>query len=246
MYVDHDLCEHLQFAFHERIQRGADTALGRVLDGHHAEVGPSLRHLGEDGVDTGDGLELDGATIVEIPDSESLRLGKEQTITAWVYAIARVGDWARIVGKGESGPRNYGLWTSASGHLLFQIYGGANCNAYNPNGDDDESFVPEGEWTHIAGTYDGEKVKIFTNGSEVGKFAADCNTDPNVSADPLTFGKLPGLHTFFVGIIDEVGIFSAVLSGNEIEDVMNKGLEGFLGVEPAGKLATTWGKLRGQ
>lgn len=196
----------------------------------------------------GEGYEFDGSTHIEILDSDSLRLGQEQTIVAWVNPTARAGDWSRIVGKGAEPDRNYGLWTSASGHILFQIYGSETCNAYNPAGDDDDSFVPEGEWKHIAGTYDGDEIKIFANGSEVDKFTAPCGTEPPESEDPLLLGSgVPsGLHAGYIGVLDEVGIFRAALSENEIKDIMNKGLEGFLGVEPVGKLATTWGKIRGE
>ena len=46
--------------------------------------------------------------------------------------------------------------------------------------------------------------------------------------------------------IDEVAVFNVALSQADIESVMNNGLmgSGAVSVEPAGKLATTWGNIR--
>jgi hypothetical protein len=52
----------------------------------------------------------------------------------------------------------------------------------------------------------------------------------------------------FGGLIDEVAIFNVALSLDDIKTLMAEGLEsiGLLGqaVEPAGKLAVTWGELK--
>jgi hypothetical protein len=42
-----------------------------------------------------------------------------------------------------------------------------------------------------------------------------------------------------------VGIFNTVLSEDDIMNIMNNGLKGAtVAVEPAGKLATTWARLK--
>ena len=191
----------------------------------------------------GGALEFDGATHVEIPDAEILRLGKEQTVTGWIYLTEEPTGWHRIVGKGADPNRNYGLWVWDTNHLLFQIYGAANCNAYNPNFDDKESLAPTGEWTHMAGTYDGEEIKLFVNGVEVEAVTAVCEIEPNQSEEPLIFGNFQDAY-FYTGILDEVGIFREALSGDEINNIMSKGLAGIAAVSPSGKLAATWASIK--
>jgi hypothetical protein len=52
------------------------------------------------------------------------------------------------------------------------------------------------------------------------------------------------------GVLDEVAIFSIGLEEGDINDIMNSGLEVATGlkapVESQGKLAVTWGKIKGE
>ena len=184
-------------------------------------------------------LEFDGSTQVKIEDNDALRLGKSQTVMVWIHPNERVNDWVRIVGKGQSGPRNYGLWRHADGWGLFQIYPG--CNAWQNGNKDTEA--PLEKWTHLTGTYDGKNIVLFVNGKQVA--SAACTTEPATSADPLTFGYA-GFHTFFNGLIDEIALFSTVLEEKDIQDAMNKGFTNYLAVEPTQKLTTTWGTIKSQ
>ena len=52
---------------------------------------------------------------------------------------------------------------------------------------------------------------------------------------------------YFKGIVDDVAMFSDTLSEADIKTLMEEGVGKVLGVapvEPAGKLATTWGNLK--
>ena len=44
--------------------------------------------------------------------------------------------------------------------------------------------------------------------------------------------------------MDEVRISNIARSEQEIQELMNKGIEGVLAVKPQNKLATTWAKLK--
>ena len=46
--------------------------------------------------------------------------------------------------------------------------------------------------------------------------------------------------------MDEVAFFNVMLTAADIKGVMNKGLKTSLAVSSAGKLATSWGGLKGQ
>ena len=51
---------------------------------------------------------------------------------------------------------------------------------------------------------------------------------------------------YTAGIIDDVGLFNIALSEDEINTIMNHGLEEAAAVEPINKLTTTWGNLKRQ
>ena len=91
-----------------------------------------------------------------------------------------------------------------------------------------------------------QEVKLFVNGVE--QVSADCTTDPATSEDPLTFG-FAGFHTYFEGLIDEIGIFKAALTEDDIKKIMDQGLGKATGIEAVlsrGKLAITWGGIKNQ
>ena len=61
--------------------------------------------------------------------------------------------------------------------------------------------------------------------------------------DPLMLGG--GKIWPFMGIIDDVGIFSKALSADDIKNIMNKGLSSTLAVVSlSGKLTTTWAEIK--
>ena len=49
----------------------------------------------------------------------------------------------------------------------------------------------------------------------------------------------------FKGVIDEVGVFNAALPEGDIKGIMNNGLSGMTVISPSGKLAATWGEIKG-
>ena len=50
---------------------------------------------------------------------------------------------------------------------------------------------------------------------------------------------------FFSGIVDDFVIFNTALSENDVDTLMNQGLENTDDIETAGKLTTTWAKIKG-
>ncbi|MFH1725560.1 MAG: PKD domain-containing protein [Elusimicrobiota bacterium] len=158
---------------------------------------------------------LDGSGYVSVPDSANLRLGKSQTVEAWIYPTANSGDWVRLAGKGRShAGRNYGLWRERYGGLLFQVFDSRNagCHAYDLNLP--ATIAPVGEWTHVAGTYDGARAKLYVNG--VLQVDVPCTLTPVVTDDPLTIGYA-GFHTFFKGLIDEAVVYDEPLTPEQIQ-----------------------------
>ena len=66
---------------------------------------------------------------------------------------------------------------------------------------------------------------------------------PAENGTSMMFGK----HIdCFEGILDEVAIFNVGLTKDDIQAIMNRGLEGAGTVDLSGKLPTTWASIKNQ
>ena len=186
----------------------------------------------------GGALEFDGAgSYVEILNSESLN-GDSFTISLWCQP-----NELRIQGLADKTPSpQWRLFmNNPGGSVEFDALPGEIGNIATP-------ATSVGQWSHIAATYDAgtATAKIYLNG----EFAQEAaGVDMNVSS-PVNIHIASNEATRFNGIIDDVGIFNVALSEDEINDIMNNGLEKVLGVvnavSPSGKLTTTWGEIKSQ
>jgi RHS repeat-associated protein len=159
----------------------------------------------------GGGLHFDGVNdSVSVADAPELRLST-MTIAFWYKKNAEAGDWTRLVGKGDTTYRNYGVWEEAGAakRLLFQMYlvPGGWMNLYSTVN------LEVGQWYHVACTYDGVTARIYVNGLPAGHQTAAGT--PITSAHPLTFGYA-GFHTYMPGNLDEVRLYHQALSEAEV------------------------------
>jgi hypothetical protein len=103
----------------------------------------------------------------------------------------------------------------------------------------------DGEWHHLAVVYNSTEsnLKVYFDGeldveSEWGALPA--------SFGPGRIGSWDGGGREWQGMLDEVILFSTTLDQSDIQQLMNNGLSGTASVEPAGKLASTWGKMKAE
>ena len=98
-----------------------------------------------------------------------------------------------------------------------------------------EVSTPSGQWTHLAATYDGQKVRIYRNGSAID--STDAMGDIQWSGAPSDF-KLgsftkDGSTGYFDGQIDDVRIWNIVRTGVQIkasrETTIDKNETGLVG-----------------
>jgi surface protein len=73
-------------------------------------------------------------------------------------------------------------------------------------------------WKHFVLTYDGSLGKFYVNKNQIGSFNLGLNTDGTV---PFVIGSGPAYKNseFFKGTLDEVRVYSRVLSGTEVADL---------------------------
>ncbi len=109
--------------------------------------------------------------------------------------------------------------------------------------------LEQGKWYHIAGTYDGTNVEMYIDGepeSVKGALSADKAAWKPEWGGKVAVGQVLQLKygpEAFTGGIDEVVLLSRALAQEEIRQLLN-GWEDAFAVEPHGKLATSWGRVK--
>jgi hypothetical protein len=127
-------------------------------------------------------LRFGGDDFVEVASSALL---ESPTISAeaWVRS-SEPGFLAYILSKGakECVAASYGLYTGSSGGLFFYIFDGASF-ILSPDGG---RAVWDGNWHHVAGTFDGHTVRLYVDGTEVGSIRLHRHSSPDSSRNPTS------------------------------------------------------------
>ena len=189
----------------------------------------------------GKGLEFNGGQWVEVKSTPELQVGKQLTMMAWFYAT-KIDDWRQLIAKSNE----YLLRIDPPGE------GNKMSSFVKPGGSWEpraSARVPERKtWIHFAATYDSkaknEHLIVYVNGKRAGASTRPGKVTP--TDNPVEVGRWGG-GSFFVGIIDEVAIFNAILSEEDLQSIMEKGLAKILGgeaVSPADRLTTRWASLK--
>ena len=157
----------------------------------------------------GNALQFDGNDQIVINDASDLRVGNQMTIEAHFMVSGTNTEWVRVIGKGQSGPRNYGLWyRTGYNNFGFQAYSAAgNIDVWITQ------TIEFNRWYHIAGTYNGSVARLYLDGIEVGNQIVSMT--PYTSVDPLTIGGAD-FHSKHIGLIDNAAVFNTALSSTDI------------------------------
>lgn len=101
------------------------------------------------------------------------------------------------------------------------------------------------EWYHYVMVADGKDGKIYVNGKFIGAQPENFKWPKfKEAAIYIGAGENPGLHKVEDAIIDEVVIYSAALTEEEIKASMELSIPVVLDVEARDKLAVTWAELK--
>ena len=149
---------------------------------------------------------------VTVPDADLLDLTTGMTVSAWVKPSSTLPEWPTVVMKERDHELTYALYANGD-------HGQPNIN-YTSGGSEVNlnagSAVPVGQWTHLAGTFDGVTLKLYVNGQLVGSRASAAPID--VTDGVLRIGGDDQWDKeWFPGVIDEVRIYSRALSMAEIQ-----------------------------
>lgn len=189
----------------------------------------------------GKAMQFDGvADFLAAPDSPSFDSinGAAVSIVCWVngtdFAAA-----ARHVLRKVHDTAQASVYILRCQNNVLTLYLGTDANA-NATGTG-ATQLKTGEWIHLAMVYDGVEVRGYVNGELDATIPV---TGKVVTSDQelrIARGDPAG---YFTGIIDEVGLFRASLTQDQIKEIMNKGLATVSAVDLKNKLAIVWGAVK--
>ena len=190
----------------------------------------------------GDALEFNGENFIHIPGTASLEFtgAEEMSVVAWVNPDSDspvkgvvAGCCGTIVAQ-----RDINGWAlrfdgrNAGQEMEFIVTPG-----WQGDGGFGAAAFKKGEWHHMVGIVNKKNLQLYVDG-ELEK-EMNYNGPMTAGGSETEIGKAG--DGGFVGIIDEVMIYSKALSADEVEQIFEA--EG-LPVQPQGKLATHWGQIK--
>jgi hypothetical protein len=185
----------------------------------------------------GKAVEFNGTSdYIEVLDADPISMDTDVTCAAWFRPSITIdsanGSAYRLMSKNNDYFLLFNYTNIGNLGWLVKDPGGTNHVVHSTT-----ASWTEGEWYHVAGTYDGNELIIYINGILEGRlpYIGEIGT----SGLALWIGADDIPH-YFPGAIDEVRIYNKPLD----EAAINTMMSGPVAVDSTGKLAVTWGEMR--
>jgi len=162
---------------------------------------------------TGPALDLDAREWVDCGAEPQFSLDQGLTLEMWFKPTAHPVAYPGMLSRGGPGDTfRYNLaFTKLGDSLAFRMDdAGGQHLAYNPQG-----VSPIlGQWSHAVATYDGEVMRVYLNGRELGagKAVRIRLTD---TAEPLLLGKC-ATQGPLPAVVDEAAVYERALTREEV------------------------------
>jgi hypothetical protein len=170
----------------------------------------------------GQAFRFDGQDdFVDVQPNANLDLTQALTIDAWVNPSLVTNDRGIVEKTVANGVNTqYSLFLS-DGRVVFRLIKvpGVDHATISANP------IPTNAWTHVAATWDGAIMKLFTNGVQQSQTLAVA-APINGGVGPTLIGRQGSRINPFAGLIDEVEIFSRALSSQEVYAIYLAGSAG--------------------
>lgn len=158
-------------------------------------------------------LQFDGANYVNITSLPEVI--DAITIEAWIKPNSLSEDDAIVMKPhiSDAQPKSmYALKIGKTDSLRFSV----TIKGNNYFIDSPDNSLKTDEWQHVAGVYDGAKIKVYINGAERASVAISGAIDTNLMPLWIAKGKVNGAGNSFKGAIDSLRIYSKALTPTEI------------------------------
>lgn len=163
----------------------------------------------------GSGVELGGSDYVVVPDAPSLGPSGPMTVAAWIRPD-RVGTQYVLKKAAQGSTDGYEVGLSSGGKAFVRLNQASSGNTYRV--DSTSSYPVDGQtWMHVAGVFDGSRVRLYIDGVEQGSVPGPGSAALN-SLD-LVLGAGEGGYRPLSGGLDEAGVYSGALTPAEIADL---------------------------
>jgi hypothetical protein len=164
---------------------------------------------------------------VQIPYAPSL-INSNYSVETWVKPLAQVSD---PINQDLIFGQNFGQCLlvarrGSTGLRIAFLFGISQVTFYEVLSTNE---IPVGQFSHLAGTWDGTTLRLYVNGVLNAQKAPGAS--PVDSGCPFQIGgfynpaagSCSGVGQFFNGLIDEASYYSRALTGAEIQSIYNAG-----------------------
>ena len=196
---------------------------GNVLDSAGSNDGTIIDSSGYTDGSIEQGISFDGIDdYIQVSSNSALRPATSFTISAWVRPDAADKDMMVMAHDGDGGGNDgYSFYLTSNGTVSFSALN--NNSAIDQNVESSNSFAA-GVWSHVAGTYDGDTLKVYLNGTETFDAAASDSVYYAITdGGYVNIGRRGGTYQpntkLFDGSIDEIRFYSRTLSATEIGEL---------------------------
>lgn len=195
----------------------------------------------------GKALEFDGVdNWVEVPHSQTVgfKAGTSFTITLHFKGTKVAG---ALVGKNYEDTSQalpwYLLWNGGADNKVTLYLRDSASTSFQANG---TSEIGDDKWHFIVARADTStgKSSIWIDGKMEAE--ADFNEKDGYGTSEGVFHIGRHYDRYTAGIIDDVALFNVALTEDDMDAIMDNGVETAAAVEPVNKLATTWGRIKRQ
>lgn len=161
----------------------------------------------------GQAFALDGSQAQSIDAGASDFHAKAITLEAWVHPESFSG--GAVIAKSDRGDNAEFALTIGGSTAQFMI-----ANHWVGG----QTVVPTGSWTHVAGTYDGQFLRVYVNGVLDGEQQYIEGVSPGTAH--LRLGATDTPYDDFTGFIDEAAVYSRALAPEEIAALAHADADG--------------------